>query len=260
MEVQIDGASIHVKTKGQGSPVLLLHGVPDSSEMWREVIDHLSDYYTCYAPDLPGFNLSEIPAGYEFNLQNYGRFIARLLDQLGIDEPVRLVLHDWGGIFGMSFACQYPERVAGIVGGSFPFTGQYRWHAWAKIWRTPILGELAMLSMTKPLFEWEVNRGGSKIPRAHIESTYSKLDWKTKQTILKLYRSAGSEKLAAFEGSLAELSKRVPIDLVWGRNDIYVAPGYGKYLHPRTQVSLEGCGHWVPVEAPKAIADLMVPG
>lgn len=260
MEVNIEGASIHVETAGQGSPVLLLHGVPDSSEMWRGVVEQLSLYYRCYAPDLPGFNLSEIPSNYQYDLPHYGQFVKQLLDALGIQEPVRLVLHDWGGIFGMSFACQFPERVAGIVGGSFPFTAQYRWHAWARIWRTPILGELAMLGMTKALFKWEVNRGGGNISQKHIDSTYAKLEWKTRQNMLRLYRSADPEKLKSFEAALAVLAEQVPIDLIWGNDDIYVAPRFGKFLNPRTQINLEGCGHWVPVEAPLSIAEMMVPG
>lgn len=259
MYVEVEGARIHVHKKGQGRPILLLHGVPDSADMWQGVIDRLASHYTCYAPDLPGFHLSGLPSDFEFSLEHYGRFIDQLVCALGIDQPVQLVLHDWGGIFGMSFACQFPAKVSGIVGGSFPFTEAYRWHAWARIWRTPVLGELAMLTMNKALFKWEVKRGGSHIAASHIDSTYAKLDWQTRKVILKLYRSAHPALMASFAQDLANLAKEVPIDLVWGKKDIYVAPEFGRYLHPRTQICLEHCGHWVPVEAPQVFADMLVP-
>ena len=258
MFVDLGGAKIHVNKVGQGDPVLLLHGVPDSSKMWDAVVEELKDRFTCYAPDLPGFNLSGIPSNYKFTVEGYGQFINQLVEKLGIKEPLRLVLHDWGGIFGMSFACQFPDKVSSITGGSFPFTSKYSWHTWARVWRTPLLGELSLLMMNKPLFKWESRRSSSSLPAAHINETYSKLNTRTKQTILKLYRSASPDAIGAFETRMRSLPETVDIQTFWGAGDIYVDPKFAAFLRPRKQTLLENCGHWVPVEAPKAIAGALL--
>lgn len=259
MDLNIGGANIHVRVAGQGDPILLLHGVPDSSEMWQGLMEKLSSAYTCYAPDLPGFDRSDIPSDYEYSLKSYGQFINRLVEALGIEKKLTLLMHDWGGIFGMSFASQYPQKVRNVVGGSFPFTPRYRWHAWARVWRTPVLGELSMLAMNKALFNWELKRGSSKLPGEHVQRTYDKLNWQTKRNILKLYRSANPGQFQQFEGGLEQLKSEAPIDLIWGENDIYVSPRYGDALAPRTQTQVPDAGHWVPVEAPEAILDALLP-
>lgn len=251
--VELAGARINFLKAGQGDPVLLLHGVPDSSSMWRPIIKDSASSFTCYAPDLPGFGSSEVPADLEFTIDGYGRFVRDFLDALGIQEKVRLVLHDWGGIFGVAFACQYPDRVASIVCGSFPFTSEYRWHAWARVWRTPLLGELSLKLMNKPLFRWETLRSSRGLSDAHIDETYAKLSPLTKNTVLKLYRSASPMNLLAFEERLNRLSELVEIKTYWGGNDIYVDPKYAGFLRPTEQRRIEGVGHWLPVERPDVL-------
>jgi len=254
VNITVDGANVSVSKQGSGRPLLMLHGVPDSKEMWAPLMQRVHGEYTCYAPDLPGINESQLPADFEFSLESYGRFVNDLLDALGVHEPVVLALHDWGGIFGMSFACQFPERVCGIVGGSFPFTPHYRWHAWARVWRTPILGELSMLLMSKPLFDWELKRGAVNLPSTHASDTFNRLRWANKRTILKLYRSLDPETLARFQDKLVDLMASKTIHFIWGEQDIYVPEHFGRTLNPSSHTVLPGCGHWVPVEATEQLA------
>lgn len=258
MKIKLRGADVNVIKKGNGEPALLIHGVPDSADIWNSVIEKLETKFTCFAPDLPGFNLSDMPNDFEFELKAYGQYINELVEALGIEKPLTLILHDWGGIFGMSFACQYPEKIKRIVGGSFPFSPHYQWHAWARVWRTPLLGELSLAAMNRPLFHWEMKRSGSRVSKEHIDQSYNKINSLTKRTILGLYRSASPRKFEVFSPLIERLTETVPIDCVWGQDDKYVPETVASYLKPRTSKALENCGHWVPVEAPNAIAELLL--
>lgn len=258
MFIEIDGAKICVEKQGQGPALLLIHGVPDCADMWHDVIAALSDRYTCYAIDLPGFHRSEIPKNYQYNIEAYGHFINQVVETLGIQEPLSLMLHDWGGIFGMSFACLYPEKVKQIAGGSFTFSDEYRWHFWARVWRMPLLGEIAMLTMSKALFKWEIKRGSPNIPDQHLEQTFARYNnWATKQVVLRLYRSADPKALTPFRAKLQHLTKRIDIDLAWGKGDPYVNYKYAELIYPRKTELVENCGHWIPIEAPERLAALL---
>lgn len=243
-----------VRISGSGRPALFLHGVPDTSILWTDVIKDLTDICTCYAPDLPGFGNSGISPDFKFDLESYGCYVNELLDRLEIDEPVLLVLHDWGGIFGLSFASQFPERVAGIVAAGVPFTHLYRWHPYGRIWRTPILGELSMAILNQPLFRLEVARGSVALSDETIERMYFSTNVsKTRSTILKLYRSASPHLFTALQARLREAIDSNLVDLVWGDEDPYVPSQYGRQIPHKRMEILEGCGHWVPSEHPAAM-------
>lgn len=257
--VSVGNAPIYVAETGSGSPALLLHGVPDSADLWQPVMAGIAGHYHCFAPDLPGFNRSALPGNFRFSLEGYGDFVNDLLDALGIGEPVTLVLHDWGGIFGMAFACRYPERVRRIVGGSFPFSHLYRWHPWARVWRTPLLGELSMGLVNRRLFGWEVGRGSQRLSREQMDAMYrNSRQAASRRTVLKLYRSLPPRKLLGWQSRLERLASRVPIDAVWGAKDPYVPTYNADLLHTRHKVIVPDCGHWVPAEAPEAIIECLL--
>jgi len=255
MHVHVQNARIHVEQTGTGAPALLLHGVPDSAELWQPVMGGIRDYYRCHAPDLPGFFRSQLPVNFDFSLEGYASFVKDLLDGLGIDQPVTLILHDWGGIFGMAFACTYPERVRRIVGGSFPFSHQYRWHAWARVWRTPVVGELSMTLMNSHLFHWEIGRGSRRLKKDQISRMYQAViaNPKTKKTALKLYRSMSPNRIKPWQPRVEQLIRQVPVDLVWGEDDPYIPIHQASLLQPRSLRMVPDCGHWVPAEAPDAL-------
>ncbi|GAA3949442.1 alpha/beta hydrolase [Allohahella marinimesophila] len=243
-----------VRISGSGAPALFLHGVPDTSALWEDVIVGVEDRFHCFAPDLPGFGESELPEGFSFDLRAYGQHINRLVEACGIETPLTLVLHDWGAIFGLSFAAQFPDKVAAIVGASFPFSHLYRWHTWARIWQTPGLGELSMLMMNHPLFSHEIRRGSKNLDTATIRRMFASANRPTtKATILKLYRSAPPY---AFTELQAELRRHIDasrIQLLWGDSDPYIPSHFGRQIPHERIVIVEGCGHWLPSEYPEAV-------
>jgi len=109
-----DGVALHFVDEGQGPPVLLLHGNPTWSFLYRHVIKELVGSCRCVAPDYPGFGFSEHPPGYGYSPQEHAASVGALLDHLAL-PPVVLVVQDWGGPIGLSLAVDRPDRVAGLV-------------------------------------------------------------------------------------------------------------------------------------------------
>ncbi|BCT92341.1 haloalkane dehalogenase [Lysobacter helvus] len=96
-----------------GEVVVMLHGNPSWSYYWRHLVTGLRDRYRVIVPDHVGMGLSDKPddAAYRYTLQSRVDDLATLLDTLGIDGPVTLVVHDWGGMIGMGWAMAHPARV-----------------------------------------------------------------------------------------------------------------------------------------------------
>ncbi len=114
----------------EGEVVVMLHGNPSWSYYWRHLVLALRDRYRCIVPDHVGMGLSDKPddgggarpprapaalAGYDYTLRARVEDLERLLDRLGIDGPVTLALHDWGGMIGMGWALPRMQRVRRLV-------------------------------------------------------------------------------------------------------------------------------------------------
>ena len=97
-----------------GEAVLMLHGNPTWSFLYRDLIVGLSPAFRCLAPDHVGMGLSDKPAGYDYGLESRIGDIEALVASLGL-RKVHLVVHDWGGPIGFGFAARHPERVGRIV-------------------------------------------------------------------------------------------------------------------------------------------------
>ena len=100
---------------GDGPAVVLLHGNPTSSYLWRNVIPHLADSFRCFAPDLIGMGQSgKNPSG-DYNYADHARYLDAWFDAVLPDGKVALVVHDWGGGLGFNWARRNAERVAAIA-------------------------------------------------------------------------------------------------------------------------------------------------
>ncbi len=111
------GLRLHYIDEGAGEPVVMLHGNPTWSFYYRHLIDGLRDSNRVIAPDHIGCGLSDKPddSRYEYTLARRVEDLEALLEHLGLDRDLTLVLHDWGGIIGMTFAARHPERIARLV-------------------------------------------------------------------------------------------------------------------------------------------------
>ena len=135
MTLTVRNARIHLIDKGEGEPVLFLHGNPDSSEMWSGIIAKLSPHYRCLAPDLPGFGHSGVPADLDCSLMGMAQFVDDMMEATGVGQPVHLVVHDFGGPYGLAWAVRHPHKVRSITAMNTVFFSDYEWHGLAKILR-----------------------------------------------------------------------------------------------------------------------------
>lgn len=235
------------------APALYLHGVPTSSDDWLPFLSRTGGI----APDLPGFGRTGKPGYLSYTIDEHARFIERFLDMVEV-ERVRLVVHDWGAV-GLAFAQARPERVERlVVMNAVPFLPGYRWHRTARIWRTPLLGELAMGStsrFTLRLATRESNVTPGPLPKEWIDSTLRHFDQGTQRAILRLYRSSPSEALARAGERLSALA--MPALVVWGARDPYIpvrfAHDYARTLPSAELLELPDAGHWWWLDRPDAI-------
>ena len=112
--VTVDGLRLHYRGAGQGEPVLLLHGWPTSSFLWREVMQPIAERNRVLALDLVGFGQSDKPPEASYSFRFHHRMLDGFVEKLGI-ETTGLAVHDLGGPIGLYWLCQRPERVSKLA-------------------------------------------------------------------------------------------------------------------------------------------------
>ena len=129
---------------GEGDPIVLLHGNPTSSYLWRNVLPHLQPLGRCIAPDLIGMGDSDKlpdsgPGSYRF--VEHRRYLEALLEALNVRERVTMVIHDWGSTLGFDWANHHRDAVRGIAYMEAMVGRQY-WDHWDKFGMRPVLQAL----------------------------------------------------------------------------------------------------------------------
>ncbi|MEM1180028.1 MAG: alpha/beta fold hydrolase [Acidobacteriota bacterium] len=250
----VDTAVLEV---GDGPPIVLLHGNPDSAELWRDVTPKLNGF-RCLMPDLPGFGHSKILGPYPFTLDAHVEWLRGLLDALDVRAPVHLVVHDFGGPFGLAWAVRHPQQVASVLLSDTIFMSGYRWHFWARLWRTRVLGEITMPLMGWPIFRWELRRGSKNLPDAHLRRTWALVTPAVKRTVLQLYRATDPDVFLGWEDELRGLLRDRPSLALWGERDPYIDPRWADTFGADTAEIVPKCGHWLPAEVPDLFADRLL--
>lgn len=237
------------------APVLYVHGVPTHGDDWLPFLERTGGI----ALDLPGFGRSAKPAGFDYSIEGYREFLRAFVDARGL-ERFSVVAHDWGGGLGLALAQEVPERVERLVViNSVPLVPGYRWHRIARVWRTRGAGELFMGFSSKMgfrLLSREANVAPGPLPKDFVDMVWRHWDQGTMRAILRLYRSAPPEVLAAAGSRLGEV--RCPALVLWGERDPYLpaefAHRYGDALGGEARVEvLPDAGHWLWLDRPDAI-------
>ena len=227
------------------APVLYLHGVPTNSDDWIPFLERTGGL----APDLPGFGRSAKPADFDYSIEGYDRFLEAFLSASGVHR-FSLVVHDWGAV-GLATAQRLHERLERLVViNTVPFMPGYRWHRIARVWRRPVLGELAMGFSTRFALKRSMREAFTTpgLPSDElVDSIWKHFDHGTQRAILKLYRSAPPEVLAQAGRDLGRVT--CPALVLWGDRDPYLPVEFGaaqaEALGGRaTLEAAEGAGHW----------------
>jgi len=235
------------------APVLYVHGVPTSSDDWLPFLARTGGL----APDLLGFGRSGKGGHNDYSLEGIAAFVERFLDEVVEVERVRLVVHDWGAA-ALAFAQRHPQRIERLVLiDAVPLLPDYRWHRVARLWRTRFVGEMAMgLTLRRTLARaLRPAFANGVVPDGFVEAAMRHFDQGTQRAILRLYRSAPEEMLAASGRGLSSLT--MPALVGWGARDPYIAPRFGdryaEQLPNARVVCVEDAGHWPWLDRPDLI-------
>lgn len=250
----MENLRVHFREAGEGPVALLLHGFPNSSYLWRDVIPAVANAgWRAVAPDLPGYGDS--PLG--DSTGTWEEHVAAL--DAFVDEhelaPVALVVHDWGGLIGLRWACEHPEKVRALVLSGTGFFPDGMWHGMAQAMRSGAVDEL-MDQMNRDGFAELMRQAG---PNADADAVDEY--WKGFATLeqrragLNLYRSGDFGKLLPHEGALASMN--VPTLILWGANDEYApvagAHRFKKEIPHAELVVLDDAGHFLMEDDPERV-------
>lgn len=265
-DVVIDGVRCKVfdsEPGGRGEAVVFVHGNPGPMDDWEVLAPAAATFARAIAMDLPGFGRAEHPRDFDYTVPGYARYVGSLLERLGV-RRAHLVLHDFGGAFGLWWALAHPEKFASATLINTGVLAGYRWHYLARIWQTPIFGELLQLSTTPAMFRASLNRDNPRpMPDAFVERVMRYADWGHRRAVLALYRATRDTEHYFGEpaAELRELDR--PACVVWGAEDKYLPVRFAHRqleAFPRAEIHvLPNLGHWPFVDDPEAVERVVIP-
>jgi len=258
---------IHYIDEGSGKPVLLLHGNPDWSFLYRKIVVGLRNRFRCVAVDYPGFGLSVQPDdSYGFTSAEHAVVVRELVEHLDLQDMV-VMGQDWGGPIGMDVASRMPERVGGLVMGNtwfWPTDGRML-NSFSWVMGSP---PLQALITKRNLFVSPLMKRSLKVKLTDVEFDHYVAVVPTPRSRRGI--AEFPKQIRAASPWLAELEQRVastlgdkPIVLVWGMKD----PAFGRggilerweaAFPQATVIRLEGAGHYIQEDAPEQIVDAIV--
>lgn len=241
--------------------VVFVHGNPGPAEDWRNLLGATAEFARAVAPDMPGYGGADKPKDFPYSNQGYGEHLGGILDQLGISRA-HLVLHDFGGSWGLTWAVNHPEAVASVTLINTGVLLDYRWHRFARIWRTPGLGELFQATATRPAFKVLVGRDNPRLLPAQLDRLYEvSKPWPTKRAVLKLYRATPADAMGASRDALRAMN--LPALVVFGVGDAYIPWEQAERQResfPSARIELlDGLGHWPFLEDPARVSEVVIP-
>ncbi|MGO9505987.1 MAG: alpha/beta fold hydrolase [Mycobacterium sp.] len=244
-----------------GEAVVFVHGNPDAGGDWEPLMKPIADFAVVVAPDMPGFGGADKRTDQDYTLAAYGAHLGGVIDQLGI-TAVHLVAHDFGGPFALNWAAANPGRVATVTLINTGVLLDYKWHRLARVWRTPIAGELFMRATTRRMARLLIRHDNPGLSEHWANRIVDHLlPAGTMRAVLRLYRSTRQEDMDAL---VEPLRRRDPDTLVvFGAADVYIPAEQAerqRRVFPRAQIEiLPGVGHWAWLEQPDLVAGFVVP-
>jgi pimeloyl-ACP methyl ester carboxylesterase len=242
--------------------VVFIHGNPGSGEDWQTFLPQVGLFARVIAPDMPGYGEADRPREFDYTIEGFARHLALMLEELGANE-VHLVVHDIGSFWGLQFANDHPERVASMTMFNFGAAPGYRWHKYAVIYRTPILGELFQICATRWMFHVLLNLDNPKpLPAVFIDRMFKHSDWGMSRGMLKFYRATPD--LGERSIHLVSILKKrnIPVLVLWGEGDKYLSASYAakqdEYFDSEVHI-LPNCGHWPMIDEPEKVTKLLIP-
>ncbi|MDP9006291.1 MAG: alpha/beta fold hydrolase [Actinomycetota bacterium] len=259
--LDLDGCRLHYIDEGRGPVLLLLHGNPTWSFLYRHLVARLRHRFRCVALDYPGFGLSSAPNDYGFTPAEHSSVVERFVVEVGLDSFTPLV-HDWGGPIGLSVASRHPERVRALVLGNtfaWPLDGD-RHFEWFSRLMGGAVGRLAIRRLNafvNVVVPAGTRRRLSRPEMAHYRGPFPTPDARLPTHVLAREIIASRDFLAEVEAGLARLA-HLPALIAWGGSDFAFRDTERRRLEavfPRHRsVVFEAARHYLQEDVPEELA------
>ncbi len=269
--IDVQGQEVFYREAGEENDktIVLLHGFPTSSHMYRNLIPKLSDQYHVIAPDYPGFGHSSMPSvsEFEYSFDNLAKITNSFLNKVGVDEYTLYVM-DYGAPVGFRIAATHPERIQGLIiqnGNAYDEGLGDFWKPIKNYWadKSAKNGQvLADALLTIEATQWQYTNGtrnSESISPDNWVVDQAKLDRPgNKEIQLELFYSYGSNPALYPEWQAYFREHQPPTLLVWGKGD-YIFPEEGAHPYKRDLKNLDfhilDTGHFALEEDGDVIAD-----
>ena len=259
-----DGSAMHYIDVGASDvPVVMLHGNPTWSFLYRDIIHALGKDIRCLACDYPGFGFSDHPPGYGYTPEEHAEWTRAWLDSLDL-PPFILVVQDWGGPIGLSYAVENPDRIAGLVVlNTWAWPADFKATIFSSILGGPIGKHLCL---QRNFFADKLVKNGmyykrrksDEVFRAYVDPFPGPHERYGTYVFPRAIRKSHAM-LARLERQLASL-REIPAELVWGMKDQAfgseaVIRQWLSHLPNADVTRLEKASHYLQEDQPDAIAD-----
>lgn len=258
--LQVEGHRIAYLDEGTGPPVLLIHGIPTSSLLWRNIIPVLARTHRVIAPDMLNYGQSDKPEHTDVSIAAQARLMVGVLDALGLART-DVVSHDIGGGVAQIIAVRYPERVKKLV-----LSSAVCFDSWPIPEFIPLQDPDAEAAMSLPDFV-DMMRGflpqGVHRPEALTSEVMEIImaPWASetgKQALFRNFRRLDPEYTQAIGGELTQLEHETLI--LWGRHDTFQKPAYAEKLRdtiPNAELTWIEAAHWIMEEKPEEFGSIL---
>jgi len=245
--------------QGQGPPLLLLHGIPSSSYLWRDTIDPLSASFDVLAPDLLGYGDSDKRLDADLSIAAQARYVVAFMETIGVHQAA-VVGHDIGGGVAQLMAVDEPQRVARLIlidsavdnNWPVPVIARLKEPAWDHI--------MVNIDMRKGLregLEKGMVTAGRVTDEVVDEWTRPFQDLGGRRAYLRAARALNNRDLVGRSKHIEEIE--TPTLILWGANDAFLEPRWAEVLQRKFRNStveiIDPGGHFLPLDRPEAVVE-----
>jgi len=274
--LDLNGLRLHYVDEGprDAEPIVMVHGNPTWSYYYRNLINGLKDAHRCIALDHMGMGLSDRPSDscYEHTLSQRASDLEALLEELKINRNITMIVHDWGGMIGMTYATKYADRIKKLVilntaAFRLPEGKPLPWQL--KLCRTPLLGALLVRGFNA------FSRGAVRdcvakqpLPEAVCRAYLDPYDsWKNRLAVLRFVEDIPLKPTDKAYGTMETVEKNLsklsqtPMLICWGMKDFvfdeHFLTEWEKHFPDAEVHRFEDAGHYVLEDEGEAILGLI---